>query len=493
MMKTHAFRASLVALAIGSAFGAGYAINSLTAVTPVHAAAATETKQSTPTPLPTVAANTLPDFATLVANQGPAVVSVHMSRETAVSEVPPLPQGPEGNDNPFGEFFRRFQLPPEAFGERVPQQGSGSGFIVNPDGYILTNAHVVDGATQVTVTLVDKREFAAKVVGTDRRTDVALLKIDAKDLPSVKIGNPDQSRVGDWVAAIGAPFGLDNTVTAGIISAKSRSLPDSGYVPFLQTDVAVNPGNSGGPLFNMRGEVIGINSQIYSRTGGYMGLSFAIPIDLAMDVKEQLQAHGKVTRGRIGVAVQDLTRELAQSFGLKDLNGAIISSVEKGAPAEKAGLQAGDIITTINGKKVENSSEVARLIAKSAPGSKAEIAVLRNGAGKTFNVALAEAPSETVALAGQPGASAQAKLGVAVRPLTAQEQERTESAGVVVEQVSGAAKRAGIRSGDIIVGVNSEPVESPQDLKRLVEQAGKRAALLIERGGNRLFVPIELG
>jgi serine protease Do len=369
----------------------------------------------------------------------------------------------------------------------------GSGFIVSSDGVILTNAHVVDGATEVTVKLADKREFKAKVLGADAKTDVAVIKIDAAGLPTVKVGDTSKLRVGEWVAAIGSPFGLEHTVTAGIVSAKSRNLPDERLVPFIQTDVAVNPGNSGGPLFNMAGEVVGINSQIFSTSGGYMGLSFAIPIDLAMKVKDQLVAHGKVTRGRIGVVVQQVTPALADSFGLGKARGALVSNVEPNAPAAKAGLQTGDVIVAFNGKPIAESGELPTIVADVKPGETATARVWRNGAERDVKITVAEMPNDRPTLAGAPAAP-QGKLGVAVRPLSADEAKRMQSeGGLLVERAEGAAAKAGMRAGDVILGVNGRPVKSVDELKSAVDAAGKSAAILVQRGENRLFVPVQIG
>lgn len=315
----------------------------------------------------------LPSFVSLVKQQGPAVVNISSRRIVhGQAETLPIPEG-----DPFYEFFRRFQSPPSQ--DEALAVGLGSGFIINQDGYILTNAHVVADADEVSVTLTDKREFNAKVLGADSYTDLALIKIEASSLPVVKIGDAIRLEPGEWVAAIGAPFGFENSVTAGIVSAKGRTLPNESYVPFIQTDVAVNPGNSGGPLFNMRGEVIGINSMIYSGTGGYMGLSFAIPINIAMDVAQQLRTSGKVTRSRIGVQVQELTRDLATSFGLKEPRGALVAMVEKGGPADKAGMQAGDIVLSLNGQPVQSSSDLARIVASTKPGTTVTADVWRKG------------------------------------------------------------------------------------------------------------------
>jgi serine protease Do len=318
-------------------------------------------------------------------------------------------------DNPQGPQFRGPQIPfpffgPNPFGQSpfgqqgpqaMPQTAQGSGFIIKPDGYILTNAHVVGNGGEVTVRLTDKREFKAKVIGTDPRSDVALIKIEAKDLPVVEIGDPSKAKVGEWVAAIGSPFGFENSISAGIVSAKGRALPDESYVSFIQTDVAVNPGNSGGPLFNLNGEVIGINSMIYSRTGGYMGVSFAIPIDVAMDVANQLQSHGKVTRGRLGVQIQELSQELAKSFGMKDAKGALVASVEPGSPAEKAGLKSGDVIVEFDGKAVTDSRDLPKMVGMTKPGTDAKVKIYRQGEEKTLTVAVGEMQPEKVARAGR--------------------------------------------------------------------------------------------
>src|SRR5512140_605983 len=315
-------------------------------------------------------ARELPDFTELVEKQGPAVVNI--STAQTMRAHPQIPQMPNLDENdPFFEFFRRFMPPNQGESPReFSTRSLGSGFIISADGYLLTNAHVVEGADEITVRLTDKREFKAKLIGTDKRTDVALIKIDATGLPAVRIGDPNKLKVGEWVLAIGSPFGFDNTVTAGIVSGKGRTLPQENFVPFIQTDAAVNPGNSGGPLFNMRGEVVGINSQIYSRTGGYMGLSFAIPIDVAMDVQGQLRTSGRVARGRIGVVIQEVTRDLATSFGLDRARGALVNQVEKGGPAEKAGLEVGDIITRFDGKAVGSSSDLPRMVGGTRPGAK---------------------------------------------------------------------------------------------------------------------------
>jgi serine protease Do len=480
-MNTKLATSVAAALALGMGIGA-YSGNSGIAST--HAAVTAATPVATAPAA--VASRGLPDFSALVDREGPAVVNisvVSLKRRTAA----------DPND-PALEFFRRFGLPvPQMPQERAqPSQGQGSGFIVSADGTILTNAHVVADATEVTVKLTDKREFKAKVIGVDKRTDVALVKIDATNLPVVHIGDSSKARTGEWVAAIGSPFGLENTVTAGIISAKSRNLPDENYVPFIQTDVAINPGNSGGPLFNMNGEVIGINSQIYSQTGGYMGLSFAIPIDVAMKVKDQLQQHGKVSRGRLGVAVQGVTRELADSFGLAKPQGALVSSVERTSPAEKAGLVAGDVILAVNGAAIEQSSDLPRVIGELRPGQSAALQIWRGGSTREIKVSLGEIPSDQMASAAQPAAKP-GRLGLAVRPLSADEQRQLQvTGGLVVEEVSGAAARAGIQAGDVILAAGTEAVSSVAQLQSIAGKVKDKIAILVQRGEAKLYVPLKL-
>jgi serine protease Do len=436
------------------------------------------------------AASALPDFSALVEQNGPAVVNISTTTAPVRTQMQ-LPQIPGDPGDPIQEFFRRFQIPMPQ-GDAI-RKGVGSGFIVSADGYILTNAHVVDDANEVTVKLTDNREFKAKVIGVDRRTDVALVKIDAKNLPTVRIGDASKAKVGQWVAAIGSPFGLENTVTAGIISAKSRSLPDETYVPFIQTDVAINPGNSGGPLFNMAGEVIGINSQIYSRTGGYMGLSFAVPIEVAMKVKTDLQKYGKVSRGRLGVTIQGVSQELADSFGLKKAQGALVSAVEARSPADKAGIKTGDIILAVDGRDVENSIDLPRVIGESRPGTAVTLKIWRQGETKELRASLGEAPAEKVARADSESKAKPSKLGLAVRPLTEEERKQIEAeGGLLVEQSEGPAARAGVQAGDVILAFNNQPVKSVDQLRRLVDRSRGSIALLIQREGNKIYVPIRL-
>jgi serine protease Do len=430
----------------------------------------------------------LPDFTSIVERNGPAVVNISVVGET--------PEGPQlAPGDPFYEFFRRFGVPiPQ---ERAPVRGMGSGFIIDSAGLVLTNAHVVAKAKEVTVKLTDKREFRAKVLGVDPPTDIALLKIDATGLPSVRLGDASDLKVGEWVAAIGSPYGFENSVTSGIVSAKWRSLPDGAYVPFIQTDVAVNPGNSGGPLFNMQGEVVGINSQIYSRTGGYQGLSFAIPIEVAVKVKDQLQQYGKVTRGHLGVTIQEVNQSLAESFGLKRAEGALVTAVTPDSPAQKAGVQTGDVVIGFNSKEIKSSAELPLAVGDVRPGETATIRVWRKGEAKDLKVVVGESPQEQVAQA-DPQGTEQPRLGVAVRPLTPSEGNETGvSGGLVVEQATGAAAAAGISPGDVILSVNGTPVKSPDELRAAIEKAGKHAALLVQRnspaGRTQIFVPVELG
>lgn len=421
----------------------------------------------------------LPDFAGLVDRFGPAVVNV-----STVARRDESGPGMSPND-PMFEFFRRFGVPTPrgGFPNMPPARGEGSGFIVTPDGYILTNAHVVDGATEVTVRLTDRREFTAKVVGVDERTDVAVIRIDAKGLPTVKIGDPNRLRPGEWVIAIGSPFGFENSVTAGIVSATSRSLPSDNYVPFIQTDVAVNPGNSGGPLFNLDGEVVGINSQIYSRTGGYMGVSFAIPIDVANNVRDQLVKVGRVSRGRIGVTIQEVNAQLADSFGLDRPRGALVGSVEQGGPGDKAGVKPGDVILAVDGRNVERSAQLPGLIASIKPGVDATLDVWRDRGVKKLRVRIAELddPVRKVSSRSEGGDSAPSRLGLSVRDV---------DGAIVVDEVTGPAAVAGVQPGDTILGVNGTPVQSVRQLQDATGKAGKTVALLVQRGDAQIFLPI---
>jgi serine protease Do len=491
--RTHRLARSAIAAAVIAAFATGCSKDNLPKVAEAHAAPIATLAQP-------AAQLQLPDFTALVTATGPSVVNIAVTRsESASDAMPDLSGIPE--DSPMFEFFKRFGMPmpgPEGRGApETPSRGVGSGFIVSPDGYVLTNAHVVEGADRVTVKLIDRREFTAKVIGVDKRTDVAVVKIDGSNLPVLKIGDPSKVKVGEWVAAIGSPFGFENSVTSGIVSAKGRSLPDESYVPFIQTDVAVNPGNSGGPLFNLNGEVIGINSQIYSRTGGYMGVSFAIPIDLAMNVAEQLKTHGKVTRGQLGVRIQPISGELAKSFGLKDAKGALIAAVDADSAAAKAGLKAGDVIVEYDGKPVEEFSALPPLVAATKPGEKASVVYLREGKEQKTTVAVGQAPSEKLAQAGGPSGKGEARkmssLGLAVSELDARERNALGiEGGVKVERAQGPAAKSGIRAGDVIVGVNGARIASTDDLGKTLEQSPKGAplALLVKRGDATLFIPV---
>jgi serine protease Do len=481
-MQRKTFSRSLVAAAVIAALGGGYAARDL-----IQSSHAQATTIAAPAARPGAAMPQLPDFSQLVQQYGPAVVNISVN--ATVPAARSLRERPFDENDPFFQFFKRFQMPQDG----MPRHGMGSGFIVGADGYILTNAHVVANAADVTVKLSDRRELKAKVIGADRRTDVALLKVDATGLPTVTLGDPKSVRAGEWVVAIGSPFGLESSVTAGVVSATGRALPDSSYVPFIQTDVAVNPGNSGGPLFNMAGEVIGINSQIFSHTGGYQGVSFAIPIDVALDVKNQLVAHGRVVRGRLGVTVQEMSQSLAASFGMKTATGALVSAVEKDSPAERAGLKAGDVVLKLDGKPIERSGELARRIAEMKPGTQSRLELWRDGGAKEVAVTVGEAKDAQVAEAS--GASeAPGKLGVAVRPLTSEERkENGGKDGLVVESVSGPAARAGIQRGDVILAVNGTPVKNVGELRSLVGNAGKSIAVLVQREDAQIYVPVNIG
>ncbi len=435
----------------------------------------------------------LPSFADLVEAQGGKVVNI--STTTTIDQPNNIPV-PE--NDPFYDFFRRF-APPGGGGERE-SRSLGSGFIISSDGYILTNSHVVAAADDITVKLNDKREFTAEVIGVDPRTDVAVIKIDADNLPAVSIGDPEKLRVGDWVLAIGSPFGFESTVTSGIVSAKGRSLPQENYVPFIQTDVAINPGNSGGPLFNLDGEVVGINSQIYSRTGGFMGLSFAIPINVAIDIADQLKTDGRVKRGRIGVVIQEVTAELAESFGLDAPRGALVNRVEKGGPAQKAGIEVSDVILKFASEDVESSNDLPRIVGQTKPGSIVEAEVWRDGKLKTLTIKVGEIPADENVSAKSNPQKERAKnevpeLGLVVSDLTPQQLKQQElQGGIRIDKVSGVGQKAGLRSGDVILALNNDDVESVEQFVKLMEQysEARSIALLIHRGGGSLYVPIRL-
>jgi serine protease Do len=434
----------------------------------------------------------LPDFSGLVAEAGGAVVNVSVTEKP--QKISPLNGQGEGDD-PLSQFFRRFQTPgPD---RAPPSKGVGSGFIVSSDGYVLTNAHVVSDASEVIVTLTDRREFPAKVIGADERTDVAVIKINSNSLPTVRLGDPTRIKPGQWVLAIGSPFGFENSVTAGVISAVGRPLPDdsgSSFVTFIQTDAAVNPGNSGGPLFNLDGQVIGINSQIYSRTGGYMGVSFAIPIDLALNVKEQLQKNGKVVRSRIGVSVQDIRQQLALSFGLSTPHGALISAVDPTGPGEKAGLKAGDVITSVNGRNIDHSWDLPAIISQLPPGSQARLGIWHERKATEVTVKtvmLEDSPAQVARASGEDGGG---KLGLVLRSLQPNEQQELHTKGrLLVEDVSGPALAAGLQPGDVVLGVNGVGVATVADLKREIARAGHNVALLVQREDAQIYLPVDVG
>ncbi len=443
-------------------------------------------------------ANSLPDFTELVEKQGPAVVNIST---TQIIHAPQMFQGmpdlPE--DDPFYDFFRHFA--PQAPHEQE-SQSLGSGFIISADGYILTNAHVVDHADKITVRLADKRELKAKVIGADKRTDVALLKIEATGLPKVTLGAPDQLKVGEWVVAIGSPFGFDSSVTAGIVSAKGRSLPQENFVPFIQTDVAINPGNSGGPLFNMKGEVVGINSQIYSRSGGYMGLSFSIPIDVAMDVVNQLRSTGKVTRGRIGVTIQEVTQALADSFGLSKAGGALISSVDKNGPADKAGVHASDVILKFDGKAINSSADLPRIVAATKPGSKVSVQLWRKGS--TLDVSLVVGEIKEAGVVAQRGggrgnaeasSESETRLGLYVSELNDQQKAELQvEGGLIVQDMKGPAARSQLQRGDVILAIGNVEIRSMEQFNEVLKTVprGRNIALLVRRSEGTVYVPIKL-
>ena len=441
-----------------------------------------------------------PDFSKIAQRYGAAVVNISVTgiKHTAADDhdqaaAPGVPG--MGPNDPFNQFFKRFQGPNGggATPHETPMRGEASGFIVSADGLILTNAHVVHGAKDVTVKLIDRREFTAKVLGTDPKTDIAVLKIEASNLPVLRMGKVSDLKVGQWVLAIGSPFGFQNSVTAGVVSAKGRSLPGDGYVPFIQTDAAVNPGNSGGPLLNAHGEVIGINSQIYSRSGGYEGLSFAIPIDVAEQVKDQIVATGHASHARLGVAIQEVNQTFADSFKLASPEGALVSSVDSGSPADKAGLQAGDVIRKVDGRTIVSSGDLPSLIGQSAPGTVIGMDVWREGKDEQLSAKLVDANAATQ-LAKADVAVGPGKLGLSLRPMQPQEQhESGNRGGLVVEDAAGPAAAAGVQAGDLLVGINGVTVKSVDQVREVVAKAGKSVALLIERGGNKIFVPVRIG
>jgi serine protease Do len=457
-----------------------------------------------PVPAPVSSARQLPDFSELVERQGQAVVNVSTTQKVSSRAMPQMPPGMDEND-PMFDFFRRF-VPQQPGGPASPDARSlGSGFIVSADGYLLTNAHVVDEAEEITVKLSDKREFKARVIGADKRTDVALLKIEANGLPTVRFGDASTLRVGEWVVAIGSPFGFESSVTAGIVSAKGRALPQENFVPFIQTDVAINPGNSGGPLFNLRGEVVGINSQIYSRNGGFMGLSFAIPIDVAMDIQSQLRAHGRVLRGRIGVVIQEVTRELADSFGMKQPEGALVSSVEPRGPAEAAGIAPGDVILRFNGKPVDASGDLPRLVGGTRPGVTSVAQIWRNGTMRDITVTVAELNDESADprrirrdRAAPEAAPPVNRLGLTLSEVTPQQRRGMQiEGGLRVENVTGGV-RSDLRVGDVILAViargKQTPVSTLDQFNSILSSLEPKIGLtvLVRRGTSQTFLTLRV-
>ena len=443
------------------------------------------------------AADGLPDFTDLVEKQTASVVNISTTQ---------TPKAGEGGDDAMQEFFHRYGIPqppgagPHGGGPGSGEQHSlGSGFIISNDGYILTNAHVVQGADEITVALTDKREFKAKVIGSDIKTDVALIKVEAGGLIPVKTGEVDKLKVGEWVVAIGSPFGFESTVTKGIVSAKGRSLPQETLVPFIQTDVPINPGNSGGPLFNMKGEVVGINSQIYSRTGGYMGLSFAVPIDVALDVSKQLRDSGKVTRGWLGVVIQDVTPDIAESFGLGKAQGALVANVEKGGPADQSGLQVSDVITRFDGKAIGSREDLPRAVGGTRPGSHVKVMVWRKGASRELTISVGEMPSDDAGglrpASRKLGAeSPAARIGLALGDLKDEQRKELDlKGGVLVQEASGAAAKAGIQVGDVILSLNNADVTSVDDFNKALGATGdkKALALLVRRGDSSRFITLK--
>ncbi|MGE0096869.1 MAG: Do family serine endopeptidase [Hydrogenophaga sp.] len=492
-MKTLSLTASRLVLSLAAAGIVGGASVGLVSGYQAHAAVPAIAAQASG-----VGVVAMPDFAQIAQRHGAAVVNISVvGKAGADEEQRTAARGNPGidPDDPFFEFFKRFQMPDAPGGERsMPARGQGSGFIVSADGLVLTNAHVVRNAERVTVKLTDRREFVAKVLGSDPKTDVAVLRIDAKDLPVVPIGSARDLQVGEWVLAIGSPFGFENSVTAGVVSAKGRSLPDDSFVPFIQTDVAVNPGNSGGPLFNSRGQVVGINSQIYSHTGGYQGLSFAIPMETVLQVKDQIVAHGKASHARLGVAVQEINQTLADAFKLDKPEGALVSSVEPGGPAANAGLKVGDVIRQVNGQAIVGSGDLPALIGQTTPGAQVRLDVWREGKGLVLNAKLGDAADKAVKMARTDTSTDQGRLGLALRPLAPQERrEAGLDGGLLVEDARGPAALAGVQQGDVLLAVNGEKVRSVDQVRTLLGKSSRSLALLIQRDGDQIFVPVRLG
>ncbi|HVZ44037.1 MAG TPA: DegQ family serine endoprotease [Ramlibacter sp.] len=486
----------LVLALLGAGVLGGAGVEALHRTEPAHAALSSQVSQPFAQPhnpaqvmgappAPVTATVGTPDFVAITKRNGPAVVNI-----SVVGTRKGVAMDSEDMFDPFGIFgqLQRHQQ------RNIPMRGLGSGFIVSPDGVILTNAHVVKDADEVTVKLTDRREFRAKVLGSDPKTDIAVLKINARNLPIVAIGSARELQPGEWVLAIGSPFGFENTVTAGVVSAKGRTLPDDSSVPFIQTDVAVNPGNSGGPLFNSRGEVVGINSQIYSQSGGYQGVSFAVPIDVASKVRDQIVAHGKASHARLGVTVQEVNQALADSFNLESPEGALVANVEKGSPADKAGLKTGDVIRRVDGQTIVASGDLSAIVSGDEPGQRVTLEVVRGGHRENIAATLGDAADKKATVASSDDQAAEkGKLGLALRPLEPREQREAGVSGLVVEQVSGPAARAGVQPGDVVTAVNGTPVTSIAQVKRAVEKSDKSIALLIVRDGEKIFVPVRVG
>ena len=486
-------RAAAAALALA---GAGYVLH-LNAQ-PLSMVSETEAR-----PLVAPVATALPDMAAIAAQIGPAVVniSVNGTRKVSTTGGASADDAEDASEEPdaqaMRDFLRSFQqrfggLPPQM---RMPVRGEGSGFIVRADGLILTNAHVVSGADEVVVKLTDRREFLAKVLGFDKLTDVAVLKIDAVNLPTVAIAPAQPPRVGDWVMAIGSPYGFEHTVTAGVISATRRSLPGDGFVPFIQTDVAINPGNSGGPLLNMRGEVVGINSQIYSGTGGYQGLSFAIPIDVAQRIEQQILSTGQVRHAHLGVAVQEVDQTLAEAFRLDKPAGALVNAVEKGSAAERAGMASGDVVLAVDGHAIDMAGDLSAFVGLARPGDQIELVLWHHSERRTVQVQLDDTKAHEEHKQQAAAATPNDRLGMALRPLRPDERREagTGSNGLVVEGATGAAARAGVQPGDRLLAIDGQPVSSVAQANSLAGRADKAVAILLQRGGMKLYVPLRLG
>ncbi len=476
-------------LAVGTATGLSAQALLQATASPAGAGAISDSSHAAASqPIPMI---TAPNYRAIVARNQAAVVGITTAGPMNTS----APQGfsfggPGGDeDNPLGRFFHGLPMPRQ----HGVQHAQGSGFLISADGLVLTNAHVVDGAKEVTVKLSDHREYKAKVLGADRSSDIAVLKIDGRELPTVTLGNSDQLGVGDYVLAIGEPFGLEETATAGIVSAKGRSLPGDGYVPFIQTDAAVNPGNSGGPLFDANGSVVGINAQIYSNSGGFQGVSFAIPINLAVQVKDQIVKTGKVAHARLGVEVQPLNQSLAESFKLKTPNGALVAKVAPDSAADKAGIKVGDVILKFNDAPVLDAGQLSQRVGVMTPGDKASLEIWRDGKSLSLTATIGNAAAMASADDAS-GDSAPAKLGLALRPLNAEERRQAGvPGGLVVEDAQGRAAEAGIQPGDVVLSVDGTPIQSVAQLRKMVQEHDKQIALLIQRGDARLFVPVTLG